>query len=108
MLGITMEESGVSKIIALRLDEDIKIGARLDKDNESFVEEDVPPEENAYIPPRPPKRIYNPDGTITDPELERIKKEEEELKKPQKQLRPLQPKKWQQKQKIMKPNSRIP
>ena len=86
MLGITMEESGVSKIIALRLDEDIKIGARLDKDSDSFVEEDVPPEENTYIPPRPPKRIYNPDGTITDPELERIKKEEEERKAEEKRL----------------------
>ena len=80
MLGITMEESGVSKIIALRLDEDIKIGARVDRNADDFVEEDVPPEEGTYIPPRPPKRIYNPDGTITDPELERIKKEEEERK----------------------------
>lgn len=73
MLGITMEESGVSKIIALRLDQDIKIGAKLDKNTEEFVEEDIPPEEGTYIPPRPPKRIYNPDGTITDPEIERIK-----------------------------------
>ncbi|MBQ1949802.1 MAG: AAA family ATPase [Treponema sp.] len=78
MLGITMEESGVSKIIALRLDEDIKIGAKVDRASDDFVEEDVPPEENTFIPPRPPKRIYNPDGTITDPELERIKKEEAE------------------------------
>ena len=42
------------------------------------LEEDVPSEENTFIPPRPPKRIYNADGTITDPELERIKKEEAE------------------------------
>ena len=80
MLGITMEESGVSKIIALRLDEDIRIGAKLDRDSDDFVEEDVPPEEGTYIPPRPPKRIYNADGTITDPELERIKREQEEQK----------------------------
>lgn len=80
MLGITMEESGVSKIIALRLDEDIRIGAKVDRDSDDFVEEDVPPEEGTYIPPRPPKRIYNADGTITDPELERIKREQEEQK----------------------------
>lgn len=77
MLGITMEESGVSKIIALRLDEDIKIGAKVDAADTDFVEEDVPPEPDAYIPPRPPKRIYNEDGSITDPEIERVKKEEE-------------------------------
>ncbi|MCR5494056.1 MAG: AAA family ATPase [Treponema sp.] len=86
MLGITMEESGVSKIIALRLDEDIKIGAQVDKDHSDFIEEDVPPEENTFIPPRPPKRIYNADGTITDPELERIKKEEAERKAEEKRL----------------------
>ena len=80
MLGITMEESGVSKIIALRLDEDIRIGAKVDRNSDDFVEEDVPPEEGTYIPPRPPKRIYNADGTITDPELERIKREQEEQK----------------------------
>jgi hypothetical protein len=62
MLGITMEESGVSKIIALRLDQDIKVGAKVDAPDENFIEEDVPPEEGTYIPPRPPKRIYNPDG----------------------------------------------
>lgn len=78
MLGITMQESGVSKIIALRLDEDIKIGTKTRDEEDDFVEEDVPSEENTFIPPRPPKRIYNADGTITDPELERIKKEEAE------------------------------
>lgn len=77
MLGITMEESGVSKIIALRLDEDIKIGAKVDAADTDFVEEDVPPEPDVYIPPRPPKRIYNEDGSVTDPEIERVKKEEE-------------------------------
>lgn len=78
MLGITMEESGVSKIIALRLDEDIKIGAKIDAEDDNFQEEDVEPEANAYIPPRPPKRIHNPDGTITDPEIERVHREREE------------------------------
>ncbi len=73
MLGITMEESGVSKIITLRLDKDIKVGARIDEEAGDFTEEDVPPEKDVYIPPRPPRRIHNPDGTITDPEIERIK-----------------------------------
>ena len=86
MLGITMEESGVSKIIALRLDEDIKIGAKVDSADADFVEEDVPPEEGVYIPPRPPKRIYNEDGSITDPEIERIKKEEEERRAEERRL----------------------
>ena len=77
MLGITMEESGVSKILGLRLDEDIKIGAPIDAPAENdFVDEEIPDEEGTYIPPRPPKRIYNADGTITDPEIERIKTEE--------------------------------
>ena len=70
MLGITMEESGVSKVIALRLDQDIKLGAEIDRSGADFVDEDVPEEEGVVIPPRPPRRIHNPDGTITDPEKE--------------------------------------
>ena len=57
MLGITMEESGVSKVIALRLDQDIKLGAEIDRSASDFVDEDVPEEEGIVIPPRPPKRI---------------------------------------------------
>ena len=56
MLGITMEESGVSKMIALRLDEDIKRGADIDRSQDDFVEEDVPEEEGIVVPQRPPKR----------------------------------------------------
>ena len=56
MLGVTMEESGVSKLIALRLDEDIKRGAEIDRSQDDFKEEDVPEEEGVVIPPRPPKR----------------------------------------------------
>lgn len=59
MLGITMEESGVSKIIALRLDQDIKTESKPDTSLENFKEEDVPEEEGVIIPPRPPKRIHN-------------------------------------------------
>lgn len=56
MLGITMEESGVSKMIALRLDEDIKRGAEIDRSQDDFVEEEVPDEEGIVVPQRPPKR----------------------------------------------------
>jgi len=56
MLGITMEESGVSKIIALKLDKDIKLGATIDRTQNNFEEEDVAEEEGVVIPPRPPKR----------------------------------------------------
>lgn len=86
MLGVTMEESGISKIIALRLDEDVRIGAKIDREEDKFVEEEVDVDEGAYVPPRPPKRIYNPDGTITDPEIERVKREEEERRQEEKRL----------------------
>ncbi|MBO4639407.1 MAG: AAA family ATPase [Treponema sp.] len=75
MLGITMEESGVSKVIALRLDQDIKLGAEIDRSQTTFADEDVPEEEGIVIPPRPPRRIHNPDGTITDPEKESQEKQ---------------------------------
>jgi chromosome segregation protein len=72
MLGVTMEESGVSKVIALRLDTDIKINQPPEDIPEApFIEEDVEPEKGIYMPPRPPKRIHNPDGTVTDPERNR-------------------------------------
>ena len=58
MLGVTMEESGVSKVIALRLDEDIKVGKLEEEVEQPFVEEDVEPEQGIYIPPRPPKRVH--------------------------------------------------
>ncbi len=80
MLGITMEESGVSKIIALRLDEDLKTGKKY-RDETKFVDEEIDVEEGAVIPPRPEKRIHNPDGSITDPEIERVKKEQKEAEK---------------------------
>jgi chromosome segregation protein len=57
MLGVTMQESGISKIIALRLDDDIdKIKKNINDDTEPFIEEDVEPEQGVYIPPRPAKR----------------------------------------------------
>ncbi|MCR4938473.1 MAG: AAA family ATPase [Treponemataceae bacterium] len=53
MLGVTMEESGVSKVITIKLEENGKI---ILPDPEPFEEEDVPPESDVYIPPHPPKR----------------------------------------------------
>ena len=80
MLGVTMEESGISKIITMRLDKDIKVGDDLPEENDDFIEEDVAPEENVYVPPRPAKRIHNADGTITDPEKEMRQIEAEKAK----------------------------
>jgi len=57
MLGITMEESGVSKIIALRLEDEINRGVPENSEKDDFIEEDVPDEEGVVLPPRPPKRI---------------------------------------------------
>ena len=58
MLGVTMEESGVSKVISIKLDNESELIAKSsDLIEEPFVEEDVEPEEGVYIPPHPPKRI---------------------------------------------------
>ena len=59
MLGITMEESGVSKLIATKLDSDAELLRKdgLPEDTAPFIEEDIAPEEGVYIPSRPPKRI---------------------------------------------------
>ena len=57
MLGVTMEESGVSKMIAFKLDtnfEEIKRENAIV--NDEFMEEEVE-EEEVVIPPRPNKRI---------------------------------------------------
>ena len=57
MLGVTMEESGVSKLIAIKLDtnfETIKNESAIG--GGEFVEEDVE-KEDVVIPPRPSKRI---------------------------------------------------
>lgn len=64
MLGVTMEESGITKILQVRLDEDTLNGNLTFDSQEDFVEEDVPPEEGVVIPPRPPRRQHNPDGSL--------------------------------------------
>lgn len=79
MLGVTMQESGVSKIMTMSLVKEISKDE--DVSEKEFVEEDVAPEENVYIPPRPAKRIHNPDGTITDPEIEKFRAEAKEAAK---------------------------
>ena len=57
LLGITMEESGVTKAVAIKLENEAgTVNIVQDAESEPFVEEDVPPEENVYIPPHPPKR----------------------------------------------------
>lgn len=80
MLGVTMQESGVSKIITIRPDVDIKTGASI-QEEDNFIEEDIDVNEDAVVPPRPPKRIYNEDGTITDPVIVQHHKELKEAAK---------------------------
>ena len=60
MLGVTMEESGVSKLIAIKLDNDMELlkHEETGESADTFMEEDVAPEEGIYIPSRPPKRIH--------------------------------------------------
>ena len=64
MLVVTMEESGITKVLQVRLDEDTMNGNIVFNDQSDFVEEEVPQEEGIVIPPRPPRREHNPDGTL--------------------------------------------
>ncbi|MDR3312072.1 MAG: chromosome segregation protein SMC, partial [Spirochaetaceae bacterium] len=57
LIGITMEESGVSKKIDLRFTEDDGNPGVVVPDITPFVEEDVESEAGVVIPPRPPRRI---------------------------------------------------
>ena len=77
MLGVTMQESGVSKIVTMSLDKSIPQDDPLDG-AEDFVEEEVPAEEGIVVPPRPAPRVHNADGTITDPVIERYNREQKE------------------------------
>jgi len=67
MLGVTMEESGVTKVITIKLEnESLRTEDRL-PDIENFEEEDVAQEENVVIPPHPPKRIKNQEPVLSKP-----------------------------------------
>ena len=77
MLGVTMQESGVSKIVTISLDKSISSDDSFDE-TEEFIEEDVPEEEGIVLPPRPEPRIHNADGTITDPVIEKYNEEQKE------------------------------
>ncbi len=82
MLGVTMEDRGVTKVVQIKLDDDMLNGrAVFDDSTEEFVEEEVEPEEGIVLPPRPPRREHNPDGSLKvtqpQPKPEEAKTEEE-------------------------------
>ncbi|HNY22204.1 MAG TPA: AAA family ATPase, partial [Treponemataceae bacterium] len=57
MLGVTMEESGITKVITIKLENEADKHAEENlPDLENFVDEEVAPEEGLIVPPHPPKR----------------------------------------------------
>ncbi len=69
MIGVTMQESGITSVVQLKLDEDTINGKATFDDADTFEEEDIPEEEGIVIPPRPPRREHNPDGTLKTEEV---------------------------------------
>lgn len=78
LIGVSMEESGITKVIQLRLDHDT-LNGNLSYEEDNFVEEDVPPEEGIVIPPRPPRRAHNPDGSLKIDEEAKTEDNESDL-----------------------------
>lgn len=69
MLGVTMEESGVSKVITIRLDNEKGCIAPL-PDPEPFEEEEVEPETDVFIPPHPIRRHLNNQNDVKESDNE--------------------------------------
>ena len=59
MLGVTMEDSGISKVITMRLENEDASGAASLPEPEPFEEEDVEEEQGVYIPPHPLRNKNN-------------------------------------------------
>ena len=70
LLGVTMEESGITKVVQVKWNDDMEDHHLVFDEDDDFVEEDVPPEEGIVIPPRPPRREHNPDGSLKLPSNE--------------------------------------
>ncbi|MBP5465656.1 MAG: chromosome segregation protein SMC, partial [Treponema sp.] len=70
LLGVTMEESGITKVVQVKWNDDLEDHHLVFAEDDDFVEEDVPPEEGIVIPPRPPRREHNPDGSLKLPSNE--------------------------------------
>ena len=63
MLGVTMEESGITKVIAIKLENEAdKHSEENLPDIENFEEEEVALDEPVVIPPHPPKRFRLGEG----------------------------------------------
>lgn len=77
LLGITMKESGITTVVQIRLDDDTKNGNVPFEEEDSFIEEDVAPEEGIVIPPRPPRRNKKINNNVSENGEEKLVNNEE-------------------------------